>query len=55
MTELTERFLKEWHRIVAERDLVGLSRMLAPNVTVGAPPYWIRLEGRDLAQHLLGL
>ena len=29
--------------------------MLAADVTLGAPPYWSKLAGRDLVQHLLGL
>jgi hypothetical protein len=50
-----DRFLPEWHRIVAERDVAALGAVLAPDVTLGAPPYWSRLAGRDLVQHLLGL
>ena len=48
-------FLPEWHRIVAERDLDGLAKVLAPDVTMGAPPYWTPLEGHDIVHHLLGL
>lgn len=48
-------FLPEWHRIVAERDLDALAKVLAPDVTMGAPPYWTPLEGHDLVHHLLGL
>ena len=51
----TERFLTEWHRIVAARDLAALPGLLAPNVTLGAPPYWQRLEGERTVGHLLGL
>ena len=40
---------------MAERDLEGLREMLAADVSIGAPPYWQRLEGRDLVHHLLGL
>jgi hypothetical protein len=50
-----DRFLPEWHRVVAERDVAALAALLAPDVTLGAPPYWNRLAGRDLVQHLLGL
>jgi hypothetical protein len=49
------RFLTEWHRVVAERDLAALPRLLAPDVTLGAPPYWQRLEGERTVGHLLGL
>ena len=48
-------FLTEWHRIVAERDLDALHTVLADDVSIGAPPYWQRLEGHDLVHHLLGL
>ena len=48
-------FLDEWHRIVAERDLDALRGVLAEEVSLGAPPYWNRLSGRDLVHHLLGL
>jgi hypothetical protein len=48
-------FLAEWHRIVAERDVAALGAVLAPDVTLGAPPYWSKLAGRELVQHLLGL
>lgn len=50
-----DRFLSEWHRIVAERDTAALGAVLAPDVTLGAPPYWSKLAGRELVQHLLGL
>jgi hypothetical protein len=50
-----ERFLDEWHRIVRERDVAGLARVLAPEVEVGAPPYWEPLSGAALVRHLLGL
>jgi hypothetical protein len=50
-----DRFLAEWHRIVAERDVAALGAVLAADVTLGAPPYWTKLEGRELVQHLLGL
>jgi hypothetical protein len=55
VTEPADRFLPEWHRIVAERDLAALGAVLAPDVTLGAPPYWSKLAGRELVQHLLGL
>jgi hypothetical protein len=55
VTTPADRFLAEWHRIVAERDVAALGAVLAADVTLGAPPYWSKLEGRDLVQHLLGL
>jgi hypothetical protein len=54
-SEPAERFLVEWHRIVGERDVAALAAVLAPDVTLGAPPYWSKLAGRELVQHLLGL
>lgn len=38
-----------------ERDVPALAALLAPDVEIGAPPYWEPLRGRDLVQHLLGL
>ncbi len=55
MTAPADPFLSEWHRIVAERDVAALGAVLAADVTLGAPPYWSKLTGRDLVQHLLGL
>ncbi len=48
-------FLERWHRIVAERDLDALAGVLAPDVTIGAPPYWTPLGGHAIVHHLLGL
>lgn len=48
-------FLTHWHRVVSEKDLDALSRILADDVSIGAPPYWARMQGRDLVHHLLGL
>jgi hypothetical protein len=50
-----EAFLVEWHRIVARRDLDGLLRVLAEDVSLGAPPYWAKLRGREVVHFLLGL
>jgi hypothetical protein len=55
MASKTDEFLNEWHRVVAEKDLDGLARLLAEDVSLGAPPYWPRFEGRAQAHHLLGL
>jgi hypothetical protein len=48
-------FLDRWHRIVAERDMQALAEIVAPDISMGAPPYWDRLEGKDLVVHLLGV
>lgn len=50
-----EAFLPEWHRIVRERDLDALRKVLAPDVAIGPPPYWTKLNGEKLVHHLLGL
>ena len=55
MTIELREFLTEWHRVVAERDLSALPSLLADDVSLGAPPYWARFQGRELVQHLLGL
>lgn len=55
MANEVEGFLNEWHRIVAERDLDGLAAALAPEISMGAPPYWARVEGHARVHHLLGL
>ncbi len=55
MTVNTKAFLDEWHRIVSSKDLEALRDILAPEVTLGPPPYWMRLEGRDIVHYLLGL
>jgi len=55
MTSTRDEFLREWHRIVATRDLEALAEIVAEDVSMGAPPYWDRLQGRPLVHHLLGL
>lgn len=48
-------FQTEWHRVVSEKDLPALRGLLAEDVSIGPPPYWVRLDGRELVHHLLGL
>ena len=55
MSSRVEAFLVDWHQIVEQRDLEALERILADDVTLGAPPYWDKLSGRPLVHHLLGL
>ena len=55
MASPNEDFLTRWHAVVRERDLTGLEKLLAPDVTMGAPPYWDKLRGRPLVHQLLGL
>ncbi|MFQ5415631.1 MAG: nuclear transport factor 2 family protein [Myxococcota bacterium] len=55
MSDPVQVFLDHWHRIVRERDIEALGAFLAPDVTLGAPPYWDKLQGREMVRHLLGL
>lgn len=55
MSSANEEFLLKWHPIVANRDLIALEKILAPDVSMGAPPYWDKLVGRPIVLHLLGL
>ena len=55
MSDPIGSFLSEWHRIVAEKDLAALHHVLGDDITLGAPPYWAKLQGHDLVHHLLGL
>jgi hypothetical protein len=50
-----DAFLAEWHRVVRERDVAALAALLAPEVEIGAPPYWEPFRGAPITQHLLGL
>ncbi len=55
MASENDGFLAGWHRLVEARDLLALEKILAEDVTMGAPPYWDGLEGRPIVHHLLGL
>jgi hypothetical protein len=55
MVPANDPFLTKWHRLVEERDLVALEKILAEDVSMGAPPYWDKLKGRPIVHHLLGL
>ena len=55
MASRNDEFLTEWHRLVRARDLLALEKIVAQDVTMGAPPYWERLQGRPIVHHLLGL
>ena len=55
MTAIKTEFLARWHPLVKNRDLVALEKILAEDVTMGAPPYWDKLQGRPIVHHLLGL
>jgi hypothetical protein len=55
MSTDAQKFLKQWHRIAAERDIAAIEDLLAEGVSLGAPPYWTKLQGCRLVNHLLGL
>ncbi len=55
MTSELQEFWTEWHRVVSEKDLDALLSLLADDVSLGAPPYWAKIQGRELVHHLLGL
>lgn len=55
MASGNERFLGEWHRAVEARDLEAVGRLLADDISLGAPPYWQRFDGHRVVHHLLGL
>ena len=48
MTPALREFLSEWHRVVSEKDLDALWEVLADDVSLGAPPYWDRFQGRRM-------
>ncbi len=50
-----KRFLDRWHRIVAEKDGAAIGAVLAPDVSLGSPPYWAKLHGAEIVGHLLML
>jgi hypothetical protein len=55
MTDEVDKFVTAWHRVVAAKDRKALLGLLAEDVSLGAPPYYERLHGRELVHHLLGL
>ncbi len=55
MTPATRTFLDRWHEVVRAKDLAGLRELLADDIRLGAPPYWEKLQGKDLIHHLLGV
>jgi hypothetical protein len=55
MASQKDSFLADWHALVRERDMIALENVLAEDVSLGAPPYWDKLQGRPLVHHLLGL
>ena len=48
-------FLAAWHVTVAQKDQQRIANALADDVTIGAPPYWKKLEGKEIVAHLLGI
>jgi hypothetical protein len=50
-----EDFLVSWNRAVHARNTEGLAALLANDVSMGAPPYWNRIEGKAVVAQLLGI
>jgi hypothetical protein len=50
-----QAFLTEWHRVVRQKDVAAVGGLLEDDVALGAPPYWTKLEGKEIVSHLLGL
>ena len=50
-----EDFLVRWNRAVHARNTEGLAALLANDVSMGAPPYWNRIEGKAVVAQLLGI
>jgi hypothetical protein len=55
VTNEVDKFLSDWHRVVAGKDASALLGLLAEDVSLGAPPYFDKFQGRELVHHLLGL
>ena len=53
MSADSKAFLEQWYKIVATRDVDGLAAVLAEDVTLGAPPYWAKLETKEVVLRLL--
>lgn len=53
MDQLQSEFLEKWHRMVEERDIAALGELLSEDVSISSPPYWDKLHGRPLVEHLL--
>jgi len=53
--ETVDRFLERWHECVARRDTAGIGELVADDISMGAPPYWNKLEGKPLVVYLLGV
>ena len=55
MSDEGKVFLERWHKIVAQKDEAGLNEILAEDITMGAPPYWTKLETKPVVARLLGI
>ena len=55
MTPDANAFLAAWHVTVAQKDRQRIADALADDVTIGSPPYWKKLEGKEIVAHLLGI
>ena len=48
-------WLERWNAIVEARDLDGIGAQLADDVSMGAPPYWNELQGKEVVHRLLSV
>ncbi len=55
MTVDADTFLAEWNEIVDRCDSARMTAALADDISMGAPPYWNRIEGKAVVGHLLGI
>jgi hypothetical protein len=53
MDHVQSDFLEKWHRMVEARDISAIGELLAEDVSINSPPYWDKLHGRPLVEHLL--
>ncbi len=55
MSVNAEAFLAAWNEIIESHDTVRMAAVLAEDISMGAPPYWNRIEGKPVVAHLLGI
>ena len=55
MTVDAQEWLGRWHAAVAARDVVAITGFLAEDITMGAPPYWTPMQGKEVVSRLLGV
>jgi len=55
MHEGAQNFLRLWQSVVDDRDAKGIEQLLADDISMGAPPYWNRIDGKETVGYLLGI